>query len=253
MNDVTGMPASAVVLGGGSDLARAVLARLAPRRLERVVLAGRDALALAPVADELRALGVDSVEIVHFDAREVAKHKELAAECFKMLGEVDLVLVAAGALIEGALAELDPAEVAAGIETNFSGPAAAVLAFAQLMARQGQGRIVVFSSVAGMRVRRANFAYGAAKAGLDGFCQGLGDALAGSGVRVSVVRPGFVATKMTAGMKPQPFAATAAKVGDAVVRSLETGAEISYVPGFLGPIFVLLRLLPRAVWRRMPS
>jgi len=113
-------------------------------------------------------------------------------------------------------------------ETNFAGPAAAMTAFARVMRAQGHGRIVVLSSVAGYRVRAANFVYGAAKAGLDGFGS-LGDALVGSGERDGG-EAGFVRTKMTAGRKATPFASDAPEVADAVVRGLETGAEVVWVP-----------------------
>jgi short-subunit dehydrogenase len=111
---------------------------------------------------------------------------------------------------------------------------------------------VVFSSVAGVRVRRANYVYGSAKAGLDGFAGGLGDALAGSGVRLLLVRPGFVIGRMTEGMSPAPLSSTPDQVADATVAALRRGREVVWVPGALRLMFAVLRLLPRAIWRRMP-
>jgi decaprenylphospho-beta-D-erythro-pentofuranosid-2-ulose 2-reductase len=151
------------------------------------------------------------------------------------------------------LATLDASRVASLTSTNFTGPAAAMTAFARVLRSQGHGRIVVLSSVAGYRVRAANFVYGAAKAGLDGFALGLGDALAGSGVSVMVVRPGFVRTKMTAGRKATPLAIDASDVADAVVRGLEKGAEVVWAPPVLRYVFGILRLVPRSLWRRMPG
>jgi decaprenylphospho-beta-D-erythro-pentofuranosid-2-ulose 2-reductase len=95
--------------------------------------------------------------------------------------------------------------------------------------------------------------YGGAKAGLDGFCQGLGDALSGSGVELMIVRPGFVRTKMTAARTPAPFAASAEQVAASVVRGLEQGAEIVWVPKVLAVVFAGLRCLPRRVWRVLPE
>jgi NAD(P)-dependent dehydrogenase (short-subunit alcohol dehydrogenase family) len=123
---------------------------------------------------------------------------------------------------------------------------------ARLMRAQGHGRLVVFSSVAGVRVRRANYVYGSAKAGLDGFASGLADALHGSGVRLLLVRPGFVIGRMTEGMSPAPLSSTPAQVADAVADGLDRDRDVVWVPGALRPVFALLRLLPRAVWRRMP-
>jgi NAD(P)-dependent dehydrogenase (short-subunit alcohol dehydrogenase family) len=110
----------------------------------------------------------------------------------------------------------------------------------------------VFSSVAGVRVRKANYVYGAAKAGLDGFAGGLADALHGSGVTLLLVRPGFVIGRMTQGMHPAPLPSTPAQVADAVVRALHQGRERVWVPGLLRPAYAVARLLPQAVWRRLP-
>jgi decaprenylphospho-beta-D-erythro-pentofuranosid-2-ulose 2-reductase len=117
---------------------------------------------------------------------------------------------------------------------------------------QGHGTLVVLSSVAAERPRASNAIYGAAKAGLDALAQGLGDSVAGSGVRVLVVRPGFVKTRMTAGLKPPPFATTPDAVAAATSRALRRGAHTVWAPGALRYVFAVLRHLPRAVYRRMP-
>jgi short-subunit dehydrogenase len=103
-----------------------------------------------------------------------------------------------------------------------------------------------------VRVRRANYVYGSAKAGLDGFASGLADALHGTGVRLLLVRPGFVIGRMTKGMSPAPFSSTPDQVADATVRGLRKRRGEVWVPGVLRPVFFLLRLLPRALWRRLP-
>jgi decaprenylphospho-beta-D-erythro-pentofuranosid-2-ulose 2-reductase len=110
----------------------------------------------------------------------------------------------------------------------------------------------VLSSVAAERPRAGNAIYGAAKAGLDALAQGLADATASSGVRVLVVRPGFVSTKMTAGLKPAPLATTSEAVADATVRALAGRAHTVWVPGRLRWMFALLRHMPRALFRRLP-
>ena len=101
-------------------------------------------------------------------------------------------------------------------------------------------------------VRRANYVYGSAKAGLDGFCSGLADALHGSGVRLLLVRPGFVIGRMTEGMSPAPFSSTPDQVAAATARALAKGRRAVWVPWILQPVFVGMRLLPQFVWRRMP-
>lgn len=245
------MPETAVVIGGSSDIAVAVLRLLALRRLRHVVLAGRSEAALYQVGEELRGLGVHSVDCRHLDITATATLAPFAAEAAGILGQVDLVLVAAGQLGSSALEDLGAQGVWSLLATNFAGPAALTAEFANYMAHQGYGRIVVLSSVAGVRTRKANFVYGSAKAGLDGFATGLCHALAGSAVRVNVVRPGFVSTKMTAGMKPAIFSVDAATVAKAIVRGLETGQEVTWVPPKLRYLFAVLRLVPRPLWRRL--
>lgn len=252
MNDALGMPQTAVVLGGSSEIARAVLRELVARRLRHVVLAGRDQEALAAAAKELEALGAE-VHCAAFDVTEVAGHDAFAAGTAARLGQVDLVLVAAGVLGDQEADAADPVRTAHVLETNCTGPAAAMTAFAELLRRQGHGHMVVLSSVAGVRVRRANYVYGASKAGLDGFAQGMADALVGSGASLTIVRPGWVATRMTAGREPGPFATTPEAVAADVVRGLERGAGVVWSPAPLRAVFGVLRLLPGALWRRMPG
>ena len=253
MIDATGMPETAVVLGGTSAIARAVLRELGTRRLRSVVLVGRDPERLAAVTPELAASGVGKVEVLAGDVTHFEELDALAAEAAGRLGDVDLVLVAAGELGTADLDRLDAGAVGHLFAVNAAGPAAAMLAFAKLLVAQGHGRIVVLSSVAGVRVRRGNFVYGAAKAGLDGFAQGLADVLAGSGVGITIVRPGFVRTPMTEGLPDAPFATDAGTVAAAVVKGLERGDAVVWAPGVLRGVFAVLKLLPRAAWRRMPG
>ena len=112
---------------------------------------------------------------------------------------------------------------------------------------------MVISSVAGDRPRKANFIYGSTKSGLDAFAQGLGDSLVGSGVGVTIVRPGFVVDRMTEGMDPAPFSTTPEAVSEAVVRGIASGADVVYAPPVLRWVFAAMKQLPRAVWRRMPG
>ena len=253
MIDATGMPQTALVIGGGSQIARDTMMLLADRRLSAVVLASREDAGLQATATELRARGVERVLTSSLDVTETDRLDVFAERAASELGSVDLVLMAVGALGTSDLDALDAKSVCRSAATNFSGPAAALAAFVAILRAQGTGRIVVLSSVAGVRVRKANFVYGAAKAGIDGFALGLGDALEGSGVGVTVVRPGFVRTKMTAGLKAAPFAVESQVVAEAVIRGLETGASVVWVPPVLRPVLALMRLLPRGLWRRIPG
>ncbi len=252
MNDVTGMPQSALVLGGTSDIAFEVLALLARRRLRSVLLAGRDAPALQKASARLEAAGISRVETAPYDAIEPGGAALLVELAREALGTVDLVLVAVGALAPSELETLSSAGVERAITTNLTGPASAIAELTGMLRAQGTGRFVVLSSVAGVRARWANFVYGAAKAGLDAFCQGLGDALAGSGVHMTIVRPGTVRTRMTAGMPRRPLTSEPGDVARAVVAGIERGSAVVWVPGYMRLLFAVLRLLPGPIWRRVP-
>lgn len=243
-------PQTALVLGGGSEIGLAIVSELARHGLRRAVLAARspaDALAAAGPA----APGVDLVAEA-WDVLDVDGHASLVERAAATLGRIDLVLCAVGMLGHHAGRSMPPGEVDLMVRTNFAGPAAALAVAADALVRQGRGTIVVLSSVAGQRARRSNYVYGSSKAGLDVFAQGLGDALVGTGVRVVVVRPGFVRSKMTDGLDPAPFstdpATVARRTAEAVVRGR---AEVVHVPPLLGPMFAALRAAPRPVWRRI--
>lgn len=253
MNDAVGNPQTALVLGGTSEIAVATMALLAARRCRRIVLACREPAAAAPAAERLRAAGAEEVEIVAFDADDPHSQDTAIAAAADHLGDIDLVLLAFGVLGEQATFDADPDAAAAAVATNFGAAVACGLRVAALFRRQGHGTLVVLSSVAGVRARRDNFVYGASKAGLDAFSQGLGDALVEAGARVVVVRPGFVHTRMTAGMQAAPFATTPDAVAERIVRGLESGAEVVWAPAILRWVFAVLGRLPRGIWRRVSA
>lgn len=253
MNDAFGHPQSVLVLGGTSEIARSILRELVARRARRIVLAGRDAERLKEAADELRALGADDAEVLGFDALDTAGHERLIEDVFSRRGDIDLVLVAFGVLGRPERDHTDPVAAAELARINYVGSVSVGTAVANQLRRQGHGTLVVLSSVAGIRVRPANYLYGSSKAGMDAFFQGLGDSLAGTGARVMIVRPGFVRTRMTAGLRPAPFATTPQDVALCVLRGLETGASTVWAPPPLRWVMVLFGLLPRAVIRRLPA
>ena len=251
MRDAYGKPQTALVLGGASDIGLATVSRLAADRLERVALAVRDPDGLRARLDSA-PLPVDRVVIERWDALDANGHQQLLERVRDQIGDVDLVLVAVGVLGHGSGSDVAAAEAEASINTNFTGPAAALLDVARFLAEQGHGTIVVLSSVAGVRPRRSNFVYGSAKAGLDAFAQGLGDALADTPIRVHVVRPGFVTSKMTEGLDPAPFATTVDAVAEAVASVVSsTRNRIVWVPPVLRLVFAVLRRLPQPLWRRV--
>lgn len=251
MKDAFGAVQSVLVLGGTSEIALATVRRLAQARTRTVVLAGRDTARLSSAAADLRGAGATRVEAVPFDATDVDSHERFVEEMWSRHGEFDLVLLAFGVLGEQERDERDPAAALQVIDVNFRGAVSVGIPVAQRMRTQGHGTIVVLSSVAGERARRANFVYGASKAGLDAFYQGLADSLVGSGVQVLVVRPGFVHTRMTAGRPAAPFSTTPEKVADDIVRGIGRGAVTVWSPGVLRPVMAAVRHLPRPVFRKM--
>ena len=126
------------------------------------------------------------------------------------------------------------------------------MALAERLRKQGHGAVVALSSVAGERVRRANFVYGSTKAGLDGFYLGLGEALRPFGINVTVVRPGFVHTRMTAGMKSAPLSLTPQQVADVIVDAVRKRKELVWAPAPLRVLMSVLRHIPRPIFRRLP-
>ncbi len=251
MIDAMGAPQSLLVLGGGSDIALATARRLVGDRVRTVYLAGRRPERLAAAAEELRRLGATTVETLPFDADRVETHQEFVDGVFGR-GDVDVVLLAFGVLGDQQAAEKDPAVAVEMARTNYLGAVSVGLAVANRLREQGQGALVVLSSVAAERPRRSNYLYGSTKAGLDAFATGLGDALRGTGVRVMVVRPGFVVSRMTEGLKPAPLATSPEAVAEAIVGGLRRGAETVWVPATLRLVMTVLRHLPRAVFRRLP-
>jgi decaprenylphospho-beta-D-erythro-pentofuranosid-2-ulose 2-reductase len=252
MNDALGSVQTALVLGGGSDIAIATAKKLVASRCRTIVLAGRDPESFAAAAKELLEAGAPTVERIEFDALAPDSHRAFVDRVFELVGDVDLALVTFGVLGDQERAEEDAAEALRIVETNFTGAVSVLVPLTQRMRAQGHGRIVVLSSVAGERARRSNFVYGSSKAGLDAFCQGLGDSLAGTGVRVMVVRPGFVRSKMTEGLDPAPLATDPEQVAQAIVAGLGRGAETVWVPSTMRYVMSGLRHLPRAVFRRLP-
>ncbi len=252
MIDALGRPQRALLLGGTSELGLAIVARLVPEGCRTIVLAGRDGPGLEQAAAGLRERGA-TVETVPFEVTDVGTHAATVAAAAERAGGLDLVVMAVGVLGDQEADEHDPAVVAERLTANFTGCAAALTAAADHLVAAGAGRLVVLSSVAGMRARRANYVYGSAKAGLDAFAQGLADALVGTGVLVHIVRPGFVVGRMTAGREKAPMATTPAAVAEAVARGLQRGERVIWVPPVLRVVFGLLRLAPAPLWRRMPG
>jgi short-subunit dehydrogenase len=239
-----------VIFGGRSEIGVELATRLA--RDATVVLAARGADRLAAEAAAVTAAGAAAVHLIEFDADDLTSHGPLVAALVAEHGRIGTAVLAFGILGDQARAEVDPSHAAAIVHTDYTAQVSLLTVLAATMRSAGRGSLVVFSSVAGARPRRANYVYGSAKSGLDAFSRGLADALHGSDVHLLLVRPGFVVGRMTEGMSPAPLSSTPAQVADAAALALAKGRNEIWVPRALGALVVGLRLLPRAVWRRMP-
>jgi decaprenylphospho-beta-D-erythro-pentofuranosid-2-ulose 2-reductase len=249
MNFITngaGSPPRLLLLGGTSEIGLAILASLGLPAGAEVILAGRDEQRLAAAGKELPG----QVTTMAYDAMDTGSHQAFADAVFAD-GPLDMVISAAGVLIGQDEVERDVRRAADMVETNFTGHVTTLLAIASRMRTRGRGTIVVLSSVAAVRPRKANFVYGSAKAGLDAFARGLADSLHGTGVRVVLVRPGFVTGRMTAGMSPAPMSSTPAQVGAATAAALRGGKASVWIPAPLAGLALALRLVPRPLWRRV--
>lgn len=245
---MTGPLRRVMLLGGTSEIGVAILGALRLPPGCEVILAGRDLAALQSVA---HSLGPDVETLcVAFDALQPESVTEVLDAAFAR-GPVDLVVPAFGVLGDQSRFELVPADADALLTVNVVAQMRALLEAARHLRVQRSGTIVVLSSVAAVRPRRANFVYGASKAALDAGARGLADSLNGTGVRVLLVRPGFVVGRMTQGMRPAPLATTPEAVASAVVRALARQQNTVWVPAQLRLLAVALRLVPAPLWRRL--
>lgn len=235
------------IFGATSEIGGEIARMLAPGN--HLVLAGRRTTDLA---EELFNLGATQVDSFFFDATDVDSQPSLIAE-IEATGPLDVALAMFGVLGDQELAERDSAEVYRVLHTDFTAQAVLLTELAQVMKSRGRGVLVAYSSIAGARVRRPNYVYGSAKAGLDGFCQGMQDALQGTGVRLVIVRPGFVIGRMTRGMDPAPLSTTPDVVAAATVRAInDESAESVWIPRSLKLLAAAMQVVPRWLWRRAP-
>ena len=254
MQNAFGQPQTVLVLGGTSDIALAVVERLVAARAKTIILAGRDADSLEAAASSLRTRGAERVETLIFDASDTSSAQGTVDQAFERAGgAIDLILIAVGLLGDQGELDDDAKATINLFDVNLTWPAAAMAAMRPRLVTQGTGHVAVFSSVAGVRVRRANFTYGSTKAGLDGFTLGYAESLRSFGIKVQSIRPGFVRSKMTQGHKEAPFTTDLDQAADTIVKGLGTSAGIIWSPPVLQGVFLILKNLPNAIWRRMPG
>lgn len=238
-----------VILGALSGIATE-MARLYAARGADLGLVGRSAERLADLAADLRVRGAANIKILTADLSAPTSCEAVIGGIADELRGIDVLILAYGVLGDQAHACQDPQHAAEILATNFTSAALWLLAGAKRV--KANGAIAVFSSVAGDRGRQSNYVYGSAKAGLAVFAQGMAHQLATTGPRIIIVKPGFVATTMTEGMKRSGPLWTGAKraariVVDAIDRKR---GPIVYVPGFWRWIMLVIRLVPSSLFHR---
>lgn len=240
-----------LVLGGSSEIALAIVGELQSRTPRDVALVGRDVVALSGASEQLSAAGCPRVLTFELDALDLDDHQEVVDRAFRELGGADIVILAVGVLGERGGLPTDVAAAAAVLQVNLTGAGSLMMHAARHLRDDGGGTIVVLSSVAAERPRRANAVYGASKVGLDSLAQALADDLHEKGVRILVVRPGFVETKMTRGLQAAPLASTPQAVAAVTIDGLDRGAHTVWAPRTLRWLMLITKLLPRPLYRRI--
>ncbi|SDD78041.1 decaprenylphospho-beta-D-erythro-pentofuranosid-2-ulose 2-reductase [Sanguibacter gelidistatuariae] len=252
MKDSLGNVQRVLVLGGTSDIALATVTALTRDRPGvRITLAARPGDRRTAAVASLVTVGLLVTE-VDFEATDRTSYERAIASVFDAGPDVDVVIVAFGLLgdQEHAWQDIDAALELA--QVNYTAAVGCGVLVGQRLRAQGHGAIVAMSSVAAELPRRSNFLYGSTKAGMDAFYTGLGDALASDGVQVLVVRPGFVRTKMTAGLDAAPLSQVPEQVADIIVAGLRAGRRTVWAPSALRWVMSGLRHLPGPVFRRLP-
>ncbi|MBJ8339953.1 MULTISPECIES: decaprenylphospho-beta-D-erythro-pentofuranosid-2-ulose 2-reductase [Antrihabitans] len=252
MINAVGNPQALLLLGGTSEIGLAIVEEYLKKGPARVVLAalpndpGRDA-----AVAQVQAAGASKVDVIDFDGIDTASHPAVIDQAWSG-GDVDVAIVAFG--LDGDPEELwqNQRKAVQIAEVNYTAAVSVGVLVGEKMRGQGFGRIIAMSSAAGERVKRTNFVYGSTKAGLDGFYLGLGEALREYGVRVLVIRPGMVRTKFSAHVKEAPLTVDKEFVAALAVRASDKGKELVWAPGQFRYVMMILRHIPRPIFRKLP-
>ena len=252
MLDAVGNPQTILLLGGTSEIGLAICERYLQNAHARIVLAampgdpGRDA-----AVAQMNAAGARSVELIDFEATDPESHPKMIEAAFSD-GDIDVAIVAFGILGDAEELWQNQRKAVLAAEINYTAAVSVGVLLGEKMRAQGFGQIIAMSTVAGERVRRSNFVYGSTKAGLDGFYLGLAEALREYGVRVLVIRPGQVRTRMSAHVKEAPLTVDKEYVANLAVTAAAKGKELVWAPAAFKYVMVVLRHIPRSIFRKLP-
>jgi decaprenylphospho-beta-D-erythro-pentofuranosid-2-ulose 2-reductase len=243
-------PKRVLALGATSAIAQAALRLLAERRAS-FFLVGRSPEKLAAVRDDLLTRGASGAVGFCADLDDTAGHPALLTKAVADLGGIDIALLAHGVLGDQAQAERGYVAAEAILHTNFLSAVSLITWLANYFETERRGTLAVISSVAGDRGRKSNYVYGASKGGLNIFLDGVRNRIDRAGVQVLTIKPGFVATPMTAHLPKNALFAQPAQVGKYIVRAIEKRKDVVYAPPFWGLIMLMVRSIPRRIFKKM--
>lgn len=243
-------PPRVLALGATSAIAEATL-RLLAERQARFYLVGRNPHKLAAVRDDLITRGAGAAAVQALDLDDTGAHPAMLAQAVQTLGGIDIALIAHGVLGNQAEAEKNYAAAEAVLRTNLLSAVSLVGWLANYFESEKRGSIAVLSSVAGDRGRKSNYIYGASKGGLNVFLDGVRNRIDRAGVQVLTIKPGFVATPMTAHLKPNALFARPSAVAWHILRAIDRRKDVVYTPPFWAAIMLLVRVIPGRIFKKM--
>jgi decaprenylphospho-beta-D-erythro-pentofuranosid-2-ulose 2-reductase len=239
-----------LILGATSAIAIAT-ARLLAKPGTHFYLVARSRGKLDTVAADLRVRGAGAVATTALDLDDTAAHPPLLAHAVATLGSIDLALIAHGVLGDQHQSEMSYPAAAAVLHTNLLSAVSAITWLANYFEEQKRGTLAVISSVAGDRGRKSNYVYGASKGALSIFLDGVRNRIDRSGVQVLTIKPGFVATPMTANLPQGPLFAKPIVIGRGILRAIDRRRDVVYLPGFWAIILFVIRRIPGRIFKKM--
>jgi short-subunit dehydrogenase len=242
--------AKVVIIGATSAIAHET-AKCFAKEGAQLFLVARSAEKLAIVADDLKVWGAKSIETTVQNLNELEAHEQLLEQAISSLDGIDVLLIAHGTLGDQQKCQLSVSETMRELNTNALSVISLLTLAANYFEQQRHGTIAVISSVAGDRGRKSNYVYGTAKAAVTAFLQGLRNRLSSSGVAVLTVKPGFVATPMTAGLKQGPLFASSATVGKGIYTAIQKRKNVVYLPAFWRLIMLVVKAIPEPIFKRL--
>jgi decaprenylphospho-beta-D-erythro-pentofuranosid-2-ulose 2-reductase len=239
-----------LIVGAASAIAEAT-ARIYAQRGARVFLLARNAERLRDIADDLRVRGANDVLTATLDVNDIDQHGPVIESAWRSMDGIDIVLIAHGTLPDQDACEASTELMLREFSTNGSSTIALLNELAPRMAAQGSGTLAIVSSVAGDRGRQSNYVYGAAKAAVTAFTSGLRQRLSKQGVNVVTIKPGFVDTPMTRDFRKGALWAKPEAVAKGIVRAVDRGASVVYLPRFWALIMLIITHIPEFIFKRL--